>query len=238
MLGANVQHYFDHELSHYPMIGARLDRQRTLGGIARIIALAAMLLSCTAWPAEAQLGCSFDFPHDFNPSSVADADICNFHQVDEILYRGGRPRRSAYPKLVELGVRTIISLEETASAEQEEAAIDELNSKLSAEQKIDFISFPITPRETEQTGVPHERMVQLFEQIRNSRHPIFIHCYHGKDRTGAVVALYRMRTHEKTFKEAYDEAYHYLFQASDLGLRKTIDRYESFKNLQTLPRPH
>ena len=198
------------------------------------LALGALLWA--AVPGGAHPPCGLDFPHDSNPTKIADQDVCNFHQVDESLYRGGRPRPSAFPKLVELGIRTIINLEDSEPAAREKAVVDQLNLKLPPEQKIDFIPFPIGPREIERTGVSQEGMVRLFEEIRDARRPIFIHCYHGKDRTGAVVALYRMRRHQKTFEEAYKEAYHYFFQESDLGLRSTIDRYEAYKNLQTLPR--
>jgi protein tyrosine/serine phosphatase len=201
---------------------------------ATLLALGWLLPAAVA--AKAQSSCGLDFPHDSNPTEVSDEDVCNFHQVDESLFRGGRPRPSAFPKLVDLGVKTIISLEGSESAGQEKVLIDDLNGTLPPKQRIDFISFPIGPREMEQSGVSHEGMVRLFEQIRDARRPIFIHCYHGKDRTGAVVAVYRMRRHQKTSEEAYAEAFHYLFQESDLGLRRTIDRYEADKNLQKLPR--
>lgn len=200
---------------------------------ATLLALGLLLPAAVA--GRAQSSCGLDFPHDSNPTKVTDQDVCNFHQVDESLFRGGRPRPSAFPKLVELGIKTIINLEASESAGQEKVLVDELNAKLPPEQRIDFISFPIGPREIERSGVSHEGMVRLFEQIRDARRPIFIHCYHGKDRTGMVVALYRIRRHQKTFEEAYAEAYHYLFQESDLGLRRTIDRYEVYKDLQKLP---
>jgi len=199
--------------------------------------LAAALLLSMAYTTWAQSPCSLDFPHDSNPTRVTDHDICNFHQVDEGLYRGGRPKPSAYRKLVQLGVRTVIDLEETEYAEPEKAVIDELNAELPAEQRIDFISFPVTPREIEGSGISHDRLGALFGQIRDARRPIFVHCYHGKDRTGAVVAIYRMRMNEKSFEEAYQEALHYFFSRNDHGLGKTVNRYESPKNLQTLPRP-
>ena len=211
-----------------------------LGAIASALVRFARLLGVlllVAWPALGQGPCSLDFPHDSNPTPIIDEDICNFHQVDADLYRGARPRPSAYAKLVLLGIRTIINLEESEYAEREKAAIKELNGDLKREQRINFISFPIDQIEIAATGVPHEGLQDLFHQIKKAQKPIFIHCYHGKDRTGAIVALYRMRRREKSYDEAYTEANHYRFTRSDLGLRRTIDRYESAKKLQSLPRP-
>jgi protein tyrosine/serine phosphatase len=201
--------------------------------IARKLALLLLL----SFPAFGQGPCSIDFPHDANPTRVNDEDICNFHQVDADLYRGGRPRRSAYPKLMELGIRTIISLEEPEFAERERAAVEELNQDLKPEERIDFISFPIDQTEIATDAVPHEQLRDLFQQMQKARKPIFIHCYHGKDRTGAIVALYRMLRREKSFEEATEEALHYRLSQHDVGVQNTIDRYRNPKKLKSLPRP-
>jgi tyrosine-protein phosphatase SIW14 len=195
------------------------------------------LLLLLALPACAQGPCSIDFPHDANATRIIDADICNFHQVDADLYRGGQPRPSAYPKLAELGIRTIINLEEPKYAEREKAAVEELNRDLKPEARIDFISFPIDQTEIATDGVPHEQLRDLFQQMQKARKPIFIHCYHGRDRTGAIVALYRMLRREKSYQEATDEAFHYRLGHHDMGMRNTIDRYKNPKKLESLPCP-
>lgn len=204
-----------------------------LTGIARLLGV----LLLVALPAPGQGPCSLDFPHDSNPTPIIDEDICNFHQVDADLYRGGRPRPRAYAKLVELGIRTIVNLEESEYAEREKAVIEELNGDLKPEQRINFISFPIDLREIATTGVPHERLQDLFQQIKKAQKPIFIHCYHGKDRAGAIVALYRMRRQEKSYEEATDEAFHYRLSRHEVGMQNTIDRYKNPKKLKSLPRP-
>lgn len=181
--------------------------------------------------------CAYNFPLDSNPTPITSEDVCNFHQVDEELYRGGRPRPSAYPKLVEIGVRTIVNLEEQEFAAAEKAAMEELNLGLAPDKQIQFISFPISPAEIDEEGVSHERLLELFGEIRNAKRPIFLHCYHGKDRTGAIVALYRQLMNQKSATDAYEEAYHYRFSRKDHGLSRTIDRYKSAKKLRTLPRP-
>jgi protein tyrosine/serine phosphatase len=204
--------------------------------LARIARLLGVLL-LLAWPALGQGPCRLDFPHDSNPTPIVDEDICNFHQVDADLYRGARPRPSAYAKLVQLGIRTIVNLEEPEYAEREKAVIEELNGDLKREQRINFISFPIGQIEIAATGVPHARLQDLFQQIKKAQKPIFLHCYHGKDRTGAIVALYRMLRQEKSYEEATDEAFHYRLSRRDVGMQNTIDRYKNPKKLKSLPRP-
>ena len=181
--------------------------------------------------------CAYNFPLDSNPTPIVSDDVCNFHQVDAQLYRGGRPRPNAYPKLVEIGIRTIISLEESEFAEDERRAIDTLNLKLPPEKQIQFLSFPIGPAEIDTKGVSDERLKVLFSQIRYVQRPIFMHCYHGKDRTGMVVVLYRLLMNQKSLPEAYEEAFRYRFSREDYGLSRTIDRYKSPKKLKALPHP-
>ncbi len=176
-------------------------------------------------------------PRDTRPPSINTDDVANFRTVDPQFYCGGRPRPSAFPKLVQLGVRTIINLESREDAEAERAAIEKLNLGLLPDSQIQLISFPIGPDEIDETGVSHKRLQELFTQIRDARRPILIHCYHGRDRTSAVVAIYRMLMSQKSVTEAYEEAFQYGFSREDHGLSKTIDRYKSPKKLQSLPRP-
>lgn len=203
----------------------------------RLALMAAFAVIVTTLPALAGDSCAYDFPLDSNPTPINSEDVCNFHQVDAQLYRGGRPRPSAYLKLAAAGIRTIINLEEEDSAEKEKVEIDNLNLWLPPDKQVRFFSLPIDSTEIEEIGISDDKLRSLFKQIRDAEKPIFIHCYHGKDRTGAVVAIYRMLMKQKSFSEAYKEAYHYGFVREVYGLSKTVDRYGSEKWLRTLPRP-
>lgn len=180
---------------------------------------------------------AFASPPDSRPPSINTDDDANFRMVDSQFYCGGRPRASAFPKLVQLGIRTIINLESGEDAEVERAAIEKLNLGLQLDRRIQLISFPIGSEEIDETGVSHKRLQELFTQIRDAKRPILIHCYHGRDRTGAVIAIYRMLMSQKSATEAFEEAYHYGFSREVHGLSKTVDRYKSAKKLQSLPRP-
>jgi len=201
--------------------------------IIRGLGVFALLIS----PALCRGQCRLSFPHDSNPTTINDDDICNFHQVDRDAYRGGRPRPSAYAKLAALGIRTIVNLEESKHANQERAAIEDLNRKLTPERRINFISFPINNTEINVPGVDAARTQALFQQIRDAPKPIFIHCYYGKDRTGAVLVLYRLARNEMSFEGAYQEAMHYRFDRLDMGLKRMIERYRDPVILKSVPQP-
>jgi protein-tyrosine phosphatase len=42
--------------------------------------------------------------------------------------------------------------------------------------------------------------------VQQYAHPIYVHCLHGQDRTGYVIAAYRMLIQGWSFKRAYQEA--------------------------------
>jgi len=67
--------------------------------------------------------------------------------------------------------------------------------------------------------------------------PIFVSCSLGRDRTGMVVALYRMKRGEMSFNEAWQEAVYYGYRPRFRGLRNALDRYQDRRELEQLPAP-
>ena len=53
--------------------------------------------------------------------------------------------------------------------------------------------------------VTDEKIIQILKAIKNSPKPILIHCWHGSDRTGVVIAMYRLIFQNWTKKQVIDE---------------------------------
>ena len=165
-----------------------------------------------------------------------------FHRVDADLYRGGRPayHDDVYLKFAELGIRTVVNLEGGAEARREQEAIERVNTKLAEQGKpaLTFVSFPINSFTGTVLGSPsNQGMGVLFREIANAPKPIYVHCEHGKDRTGMVVALYRLWRSESTFEDALSEADYYHFSYWNFGLKRTLDRYRQAPALKSLGEP-
>ena len=103
---------------------------------ANLFTLALFLLT-TASNVEAKCRC----PHDCNPTAISDSDICNFHKVDNDLYRGAHPTCRGLTKLQELGIRTFVNLGSAESAIH--GCEDEAKNS-----GVRFISFPISAVQT------------------------------------------------------------------------------------------
>lgn len=122
--------------------------------------------------------------------------IKNFHQVDEHVYRGGQPNNDGFQYLAKIGVKTIIDLREPGSRSRaEEKAVTAAGMK--------YVNVPMTgltpPSEAEIT-----RILAILEDGASG--PAFVHCMRGADRTGAVIASYRIDHdhwgNDKALKEA------------------------------------
>jgi len=143
------------------------------------------------------------------------AELPNLHQVNPQLYRGGQPKDGGLRKLKDLGVKTIVNLrgeDAHTRAEGEEAHSLGLHYY--------SISLPgFSKPKDEEVG----RVLGIINDPENQ--PIFIHCHHGKDRTGTIVACYRISHDGWTAEQAKDEAQRYGLGWVEIGMNHYIDKY-------------
>lgn len=133
------------------------------------------------------------------------------------IYRGARPDDAGLEALKNAGVKTVIDLqggdlqsphlgkvvpyfepgEVPTKIEQERAAAEKL--------RIRFVSLPlnslgpVTPEE----GAEIDRILEIMHDP--AAQPVYIHCEHGKDRTGLLVALYRVKYEHWRLEQAHRE---------------------------------
>src|SRR5258708_3511779 len=115
-------------------------------------------------------------------ASIETLGIPNFHQVNENVFRSGQPSPEAWPKLAKLGVKTVIDLRrlDEHSTEAEAKAVTAAG--------MTYVNVPmkgvVAPSESQ--------MTKIFAVLLNTDGPILVHCKRGADRTGAVIACYRI----------------------------------------------
>lgn len=108
--------------------------------------------------------------------------ICNFREVDAHVYRGGQPTGEGLKYLARIGVKTIVDLRGAGKRSSEEArAVTALG--------MHYVSVPMSGL-TPPTEAQISRVLALLED--SGAGPVFVHCRRGADRTGAVVAAYRI----------------------------------------------
>lgn len=123
-------------------------------------------------------------------------DIPNFYKVDHRLWRGGYPSEAGLQELQEQGVGTIINL----CGETDELIKEKIFAK---SHDIKFYQLPMSVYQR-----PEDSQVLKFLEIvlTPENQPVFVHCRSGRDRTGAMVAVYRVIAYHWGPKEAYKEA--------------------------------
>ena len=192
------------------------------------LSAALLVLSLLVSPITSEAKCRE--PRDCNPTSITPSEICNFHKVYDDLYRGGRPSCIGLAKLEALGIRTFIDLGGAG------AAIHPCKAEAAA-RGIRFIRVKIRLPKIILTGVSDAQLRDLFATMRNASKPIFVSCSLGRDRTGMVVALYRIKRAEMSFNEARQEAVYYGYRPRFRGLRNALNRYPQPGEVEQLPAP-
>ena len=120
--------------------------------------------------------------------------ITNFDKVDENLYRGAQPNRIGLEYLKTLNVTTVINLRATSDAWDEEAGI-------CRELGMDYVNLPWSPF----TPPSAASLQRALDTIAQSQGATFVHCAFGCDRSGLLVACYRIR-HGETNDVALNDA--------------------------------
>jgi protein tyrosine/serine phosphatase len=123
----------------------------------------------------------------------------NFHKVHENLYRGGQPTEDGIEELAKQGVKTIINFRDTDGKVLRE-------QKLAEENGMKFYN-PHLSNWFKAKDSEIEKILEIIENPENQ--PVFIHCKRGADRTGTVVAVYRMKYEGWTAEQANQEAKEY-----------------------------
>jgi len=143
---------------------------------------------------------------------VKPLDVRNFAEVNDHLYRGGAPSNVGLEELVAMHVSMIIDLREPGEGTDfEKHAVKILGMK--------YVSIPLRPF----SAPSQEQMDQVLSLLlHNDSERIFLHCRRGKDRTGTVIACYRMQHDGWDKRTALAEALKHGMSFTERGMRAFI----------------
>jgi protein tyrosine/serine phosphatase len=142
-------------------------------------------------------------------------ELPNFHEVNGHVFRGGQPLKGGLQKLSKLGVKTIINLRDNDShAAAEEAEARALGFRYF---NVPFANFG-RPSDAEV-----DKVLELLTDVQNQ--PVFVHCKRGSDRTGMVIAIYRVLFDGWTSEEAKAEAKRFGLGFWQVGMKDFIGDY-------------
>lgn len=151
----------------------------------------------------------------YSQADAVSKNLPNFHRVNMGVYRGGQPREAGFAELKRMGIVTVINLRDNDDRALKEKALVEAAG-------MRFVNLPLANWSRPDVKVIDEIM-SLMRAAENQ--PVFVHCKRGKDRTGTVMAIYRMTADGWTAKQAGDEAEQYGIGWWQFKMRDFINDY-------------
>ncbi len=131
---------------------------------------------------------------------VTNSKVANFWQVSPMLYRSAQPYVDGFRELQQRGIGEVLDLRlYHLDVPAEDTPLTLHRSPLFA------------------SSINQENVISALKVIANAKQPVLVHCLHGSDRTGLVVAMYRVVCQGWSKRQAIEEmvgggyGYHTMF---------------------------
>ena len=158
-------------------------------------------VACVLLPLAGMVACKEYSPvpsHVVQPAYAQPVQINgvdNVHKISDELFRSGQPGPKGFTELERYGIRTVLNLREYHK-----------DTKKAAHTKLHLVAYPVAASDMTVTHI--ENCLRI---IANSPKPVLVHCWHGSNRTGIIVAAYRIVYQgwsvEEAEKEFRDDTY-------------------------------
>jgi len=126
------------------------------------------------------------------------------------IYRGGQPTEAGWSYLHTLGVTTVVKLND-AQAESLGQGMDDPASRLGmrvVDASIPPRDFGLSLKSMQQVveGLPEDQVGRAIATLAGvGNGSVYVHCTHGRDRTGLIVGLFRVFQQHWKAEDAYRE---------------------------------
>lgn len=147
-------------------------------------------------------------------STSETGDLPNFATVSPGIYRGAAPTQAGLQKLKSMGVQTIVDLRISPKlVKVEKAEALALGFK--------WVNLPMG------ADPPTRKQVAVFLSTLQLApgQPVFVHCQHGADRTGCMIAIWRETHDDWSYDQARAEMKKYGFNPIWTKLTGAVKQY-------------
>jgi len=137
--------------------------------------------------------------------------VPNFGEVTSRLYRGGQPTHEGFERVAKMGIDIVVDV---GRSRRDEEQITQLGMR--------YVSFPwYCPFPKDEVFA---RFLKLMKE--NPDKKIFVHCRLGDDRTGMMIAAYRMGLQGWSAEQALKEMNYFGYTAVHHAMCPELARYE------------
>lgn len=138
--------------------------------------------------------------------------VRNFAAVNDHVFRGGQPEAEGFRELAKDHVTLVLNLREPGpGSEAERRLVEQLG--------MSYRNVPI-PRTSAPTRDEIKQVLAILTPDDNGK--VFVHCLRGKDRTGTVIACYRIQHDGWSPQRAAEEARRMGMSHVELGMHAFI----------------
>lgn len=121
----------------------------------------------------------------------------NFYKISDSVYRSEQPGKEEMKELEKMGIKTILNLRNYHNDNNEGKGTNLTLERIRMNAE----------------DISYEKILATMKIIKDAKKPVLIHCLHGSDRTGCIVASYRIVfqnwTKETAIKELKNPVFGY-----------------------------
>ena len=152
----------------------------------------------------------------FTASCLTAAGSPAVFRVDDHVYRGRQPQQADYALLAQMGIRTVLDLRGGSIHAPRERKEVEASGMSYVSIQLSGLFAPSYKQVS--------RILAVLEDPE--RGPVFVHCRRGDDRSGVVIACYRMAHDHWTNKQAMAEALEHGISSFEVLMRRFIRLFD------------
>lgn len=119
----------------------------------------------------------------------------NFYKISETVYRSEQPDAELIPELKKNKINIVVNLRSR-----------NLDKTVLQNQSLQLVHIPINTWAINRNDLL--QVMQTIQMAKQNNQRVLIHCYHGSDRTGASIAMYRIIFENWKVEDALNEMKH------------------------------
>jgi protein-tyrosine phosphatase len=147
-----------------------------------------ILINQAMLQAEVQNKIKYDTRHKW-ATPLDESIVRNGYKINDKIYRSAQPTQKAFKKLYNIGIRKTLNLRLFHSDYKEINGLP-----------IEEIHIPLFILDIET-----DELIEIVNILHNTKEPTLVHCKYGADRTGVVIAAYRILVENWSSEEAIKE---------------------------------